>query len=341
MLTLGSASKGDLIEIFQHLTTLDQAGVPLDTALDALIHSSFSAKTVAALTNIRNQLQTGASFSEALASHAQTFPPFISQIIAVGENAGNLAPSFSEIEVYLRWQERVHGQLKRALRYGAIMLTLIAFMIVATITILLPQIEGFLTSLGNEGLPLPTRLLLAFSKIFTLQGLLLPSLMILSLAVFFFLRPARLCIIPLVGSLIQSEAALHYLKSLSTLLNARVGLLVALHQAQETVPFTFLRKRLSSVPDLLASGLCFSDVLAQQKIFSPLVLRLIRLGEQTGRLCEMTQQAATWCQQSHTQQVENIVRKIHPFFVIILGTLILWIISAILLPLYQNIGTLP
>lgn len=340
MLERNSISRRTLAEIFQHLATLSEAGLPLVSALDTLIHTSFPTQTRAILQDIKHLLQSGYPLSEALKKHQTAFSPLICQITTVGEKVGNLAPYFREIEYHVKWQEVIYSRLKKTFRYGLAMLTLVVLMIATTIFLLLPQVEHLLIGLGIDSLPLSTRLLIACAHVFSYPALIPSGIMMLGMFLFFSFKPHHILRIPFYGTLLTSEIALHYLKSLSTLLKAHLDLLIAHNDAQEAVPYIFIQKRLSRIPSLLAQGKPFSEALEEQKLFSPLALRLIRLGENTGRLSEMVEQAATWYQQTYTLQVETFVSKIHPLFISILGILIVWIVLAVLTPLYQNMGTL-
>ncbi|MEI8296117.1 MAG: type II secretion system F family protein, partial [Alphaproteobacteria bacterium] len=182
-----------------------------------------------------------------------------------------------------------------------------------------------------------TRALLMFGKCFESVGI--AAVIVLAPLILISLRcqPAFLRHIPGVGALLIAKNLTYFLKTLAALLQARVDLLPALAQAQTAVTYPYLVKNLAKVPTSIAAGATLSEALAVQPHFPPLAVRLIRLGESTGRLPDLVAQAASGYQQHYAQRVERLVRLLHPALVMTLGLLILWIVLATLLPLYDHL----
>lgn len=325
-----------LAELFQTLGYLDLAGLPLEESFATLIQAPPHPRLKTPLQHIWQHMQTGLLLSLALAHYPKIFSPLIIQIIAVAEKTGTLAPYCQEIESHLRWQLHLSQTTARALRYATMLLSLIILLLLAVTTFLLPQIEELLTGLGIPTLPWPTQFLLFVSHYFECVCVLLTGL---GLCVVVCLRyqPAFLRYIPGWGSLLLVQNWTYFLKTLAALLQGQVNLLLALSQAAQTVTFPYLSKCLAHTPTTIAAGISLSEALAAQPSFPPLALRLIRLGENTGQLPTLITQAAINCQQSYAQRVERLVMRLHPLFVTILGSLILWIVLATLLPLYQHL----
>jgi type II secretory pathway component PulF len=328
---------GSLAELFHNLSYLDLAGISLEEAIITLAQTPPHPLLKIPLQHILQEMQSGLLFSQTLAQHPTIFSKLIIQVIAVGEKTGKLAPYFQEVDNHLRWQIHLSQTISQTLRYGGMLFSLIIAMILAVTTFLLPQIEGLLLSLGVAELPWTTRALLLFGRCFESVGVLLILALPILTLVFLRYQPAFLRHLPGLGPLLIAQNVTYFLKTLAALLQARVDLLLALQQAQQTVTFPYLRKALAQVPTTIAAGATLSEALAAQPYFPPMALRLIRLGESTGRLPALVTQAATGCQQQYAQRVEHLVTLLHPALVMILGLLILWIVLATLLPLYHHL----
>jgi len=327
---------GALAELFQTLHYLDLAGLSLEESFTALIQTPPHPRLKTDLQHIWQHMQAGMLLSQALGHSSTTFSPFIIQVIAVGEKTGKLASCYQEIENHLRWQLHLSQTTMRALRYGVMLLSLIIVMLLAVTTFLLPQIEDLLRNLGVTSLPWTTHSLLVVSHYFRPLGILLLGLPLFILVCLRY-QPAFLRHLPGWGPLLLGQNWTYFLKTLAALLQARVNLLLALQQAAQAVSFPYLSKSLSQVPTTIAAGTSLSEALAAQPYFPAMALRLLRLGENTGRLPPLITQAAIGCQHSYTQKVERLVKRLHPIFVTTLGLLILWIVLATLLPLYQHL----
>lgn len=330
--------RSSLIELFQYLKYLDQVGLPLESALITIREDPPHRRLIPILNKVHQDLTQGRLFSEALQRFDKVFSPVVVQLIQIGEKTGKLASYFEQIEIYLSWQVRLTQQAHKTLRYGLLMLVLSSAMVASLVVFLLPQIEGFLVHLGAESLPLATRTLMVFSQFCEKYGLWILGAIGSSGIIVIYWRPEWVAHFPWLGRLwIQRDLTL-YLKTLAALVHARVDLLVALTQATQSIQLKFIRKQLDQIPSLIAQGETLFNAFMAVHRFPSLILRLIKLGETTGQLSELMNQAAAWAEADYAQRVERLVASLHPLLVFFLGIFILWIVVAVLLPLYQHVG---
>lgn len=325
-----------LAQVFQHLYFFDQAGMPLAQSLAFTKNNMTSQKIRTVLDDVEIRLHQGALFSQACSNHPKFFSAYICELLKIGEQVGTLTPYFAQILTFLKWQDENQRKIKYGLRYGVMMLGLLGGMMMLAIAFLLPQIESFLGGMGVKELPWMTRLLLGVAHGDYWILLMVPVFASMVL----WAKPVWRLKIPGVGSIILLKHLTLYFKTLATLLLAKVDLLAALKQSAQAITSSYLRQRMLQVCHDVAQGQLLSQALEVNSWVPTMVIQSIHLGEQTGSLAALVQHLSQWCEENYSQKVSQLLSLIHPTLVVVMGSLILWIVLAVVWPLYEHLGVL-
>jgi len=331
-----------LIDFCHHMAQLDEAGVTIDTAIHDLALSSSHRGFRALLHMIHDDLQVGIPLSEALARHPKIFDRVFQKLISTAEQTGTFAPQFRHLEDHLRRFESMSHQIRKAIRAPLILLGLMIALILVIIDFVLPNMATLLASLGLKELPLSTRILLHMGP--ALAYIPLVFLIIGGLLILSYLLPttryylARLVLkLPYYGPL----ALNHFWHVFAVMIGAGIDLLPSLTQAVQVVKNPYLRDRLASLSSEIMAGASLSETFSRETaLVSPLMVRLLKLSEQTGHLRDLIPQAASHHHDHTFRQVETLVAWLEPSLILIMGGLMLWIVLAVIVPFYGLFGNL-
>jgi type IV pilus assembly protein PilC len=331
-----------LIDFCHHMAQLDEAGVPIDTAIYDLALSTSHGRFRTLLHIIHNDLQVGIPLSEALARHPKIFDRVFQKLMSAAEQTGTFAPQFRHLENHLRQLESMRHQIHKAIRTPLILLALMIILILVVIDFVLPNMATLLTSLGLKDLPLSTRILLYVAPI--LAYIPLVFLVSGSICILSYLIPAtryylaQLALkIPLYGPL----ALNHFWHVFAVMIGSGIDLLPSLTQAIQVIKNPYLRDKFASLSSEITAGGSLSETFSRDTaLVSPLMVRLLKLSEQTGRLRDLIPQAASHHHNQTFRQMETLVTWLEPSLILVMGALMLWIVLAVIVPFYGIFGNL-
>jgi len=330
-----------LIDFCHHMAQLDEAGVHIEHALEDLALSSPHRGFRALLHCIHEDVKVGIPLSEALARHPAVFDRVFQKLIAASEQTGKYFPQFRHLEDHLRRLEIIGHQIQKAIRSPLILFGLMVILVMVVIDFIIPNMTALMTSVGMTDFPISTRILLTIAP-----GLVyLPLLFIVIAGVIgaayrlpktrYYL--ARLALsLPIYGSI----ALTHFWQAFSVMIGSGIDLLPSLSQAVQVIRNPYLREQLLMVSSKITAGASLSDAFSnEKKLFSPLMVRLLKLSEQTGRLKELIPQAASHHQTQTFRKVESMVSWLEPCLILSMGALMIWIVLAVIVPFYGLLGT--
>lgn len=338
-----------LIVFCEQLEQLLQAGVPLLQALDELAahhdHPGFSS----ALRTLPHALQSGQLLSQAMQLQPLFFPPLVYQLVAAGERTGQLPDILGHLSHTLQWQAELRSQVRRGLMYPALLCVMVCLAAGVMLTFLVPQMAGFLNSLGQE-LPWSTRTLLALSSGIKAYGL------VLLLGLFLFITGAMAVVkrsmtwalradkvrleLPVIGKLLHQLALARLCRYLGLMYQTGIPLLQALHWCQPLLNNRWMALALSSVEQQVQAGAGLAKSFAEAGCFPPLMIRMIRIGETTGALDNTLKQLSTFYDHEVQQQMQILLRLLEPLLTLFLGAMLLFLMAAVMLPVYDSFSTI-
>lgn len=327
----------------RQLATLIGAGLPIDEALSALAEQNDNERQRALAMSLRSRVMEGASLAQALGDHPDAFPEIFRASVAAGEQSGKLHAVLDKLADHAEAGDALTQKLFGALAYP-LLLTLVAVVVVTgLLTFVVPQIVGVFQNMGHA-LPLATRVLLGASAFLRDRGWLLLALLVVAIVV------ARLALraesarrrfhalllrMPLFGPLLRSANTARAMRTLALLSGSAVPLLDALAIAAQVVPNLPIRAALRQAAHKVREGTGFAKALGDSGQFPPVVLRLIASGERSGELPRMLDEAARQQQRDLDRWVNVMSSVVGPLVILLVGGMVLFIVLAILLPIFS------
>jgi len=322
--------RGELLIFTQELSALLQAGLPLDRCLTILTDLTENAYLREIVGNLLKEIKGGKSLSEGLALYPQVFPKLYINMIRAGEISGALDSILSRVTEYLENAEELSSYLISSLIYPVILALVGSGSIIVMMTFVVPKFAAIFENAGAP-IPLPMRILLAFSAVFTGYWWLLLLLGIIGAVS---LRRSlksesgrlnwdrRLLQLPLLGGLMRKLEVSRFSRTLGTLLRSAVPMLQSISIVREVVANTVI---LSSM-DAIVSGVKKGDGLAKPirdaKIFPPFAVHLLEVGEETGRLDDMLLQIAETYDRDLRNTTKRLIALFEPAMILVMGLII-------------------
>jgi len=337
---LGAAQ---LALLTRQLATLIGAGLPIDEALGALGEQAESERQRALTVSLRARVMEGASLAQAMAEFPDTFPELFRATVAAGEQSGRLDAVLERLADYAEARDALKQTILAALAYP-LLLALVAVLVVAGLLAwVVPQIVGVFEHL-QQGLPLPTRLLIGLSAFVRAWGWLIVLLAIgAGIGARLALREARLLRraqgwllrLPLAGRLVRAANTARAMRTLALLAGSAVPLLEALRVSAHVVTNLPMREALQQAAFKVREGSAFSRALGESGLFPPVALRLIASGERSGELPRMLGEAAAQQQRELDRWLTALTAVLGPAVILAVGAVVLFIVLAILLPIFD------
>ncbi len=338
----GGLGSAQLALFARQLATLVGSGLPIDESLAALAEGS-EGRMRSLVVSLRSRVMEGSALAAALAEHPQAFPPLFRTSIAAGESAGKLDQVLRRLADYAESRDALRQRILLALTYP-ILLSLVAIAVVTGLMIyVVPQVTGVFAQFG-KALPLATQILIAVSN--TLRdygGWIVLALIVAAIASVVALRQsaireraeAALLTFPLIGPLMRAVDTSRFARTLSLLTASAVPLLESISIATQVVQIRPLRRALSQVALRVREGRGFARSLAETRQFPPITVRLIQSGETSGRLDEMLAEAADHQERQLNSAIGMAMSALGPAVILLVGGMVLFIVLAILLPIFD------
>jgi general secretion pathway protein F len=327
----------------RQLATLIGAGLPIDEALGALSEQAESERQRALTVSLRARVMEGASLAQAMAGFPDAFPELFRASVAAGGPSGRRDTVLERLADYAEARDALRQTVLAALAYP-LLLSVVAVLVVAGLLAwVVPQIVGVFEHL-QQSLPLPTRVLMGLSGLVRAWGWLVLLLGAGALvAARLALRDERLrrrahawaLRLPLAGRLVRAANTARAMRTLALLAGSAVPLLEALRVAAQVVSNLPMREALQHAAFKVREGSAFSRALGESGLFAPVVLRLVASGERSGELPRMLGEAAAQQQRELDRWLAALTSVLGPAVILAVGAVVLFIVLAILLPIFD------
>ena len=335
----GPVNRADVLALTSELSIMLRAGLALDNALRVLIEMSAKPSVEQLLAQVLDDVKGGTAFSRALGRHGELFGDFYVNMVRSGEASGQLSEVLARLVEHMERLRALRESVVSATIYPAILLAVALLSVIAMLGFVVPQFEKLFTEMG-DALPLPTRIVMIAGRAFTDYGLWIgigAALLVWLLVQW--LRSAtgknwwqaRVLALPVLGRLTLKYQLTLFARSLGTLLGNGVPLLTALQIATETVGNARLRKRLEMIAPQVKEGGKVVQAMLSTRIFEPLAINLVRVGEETGRIGAMMLELANILNREVETGIKRSLTLVEPVLILVLGMLIASIIVSILL----------
>jgi general secretion pathway protein F len=332
-------AKKQIVSFTSELATLLRAGMPVDRAVAVQEEMATSRPTSALLAGLREDVKGGKSLSMALESQQDLFGAFYINMVRAGEASGHMGPVLERLAEALAVAEERRGSVISALMYPAILAVVAVLSVGVMLGFVVPQFEALFDDMG-EGLPGMTRAVLGLGKFVEAWGLVLAiilGLLIWSLRAWMKTaegrswRDQKLLELPLVGVLVRHASLAQFARTLGTLLSNGVQMLTAIKIASDTVGNSCLHAAMSELPAAVKGGKPLSVIMGSQKEFSPLMVQMVRVGEESGELGAMLLEVARIYDGESEAMIKRILSLIEPALILVMGVVIAVLIVSILM----------
>ena len=340
-----AVSVEDILVFSRQMYTLNKAGVPILRAFAGLQASAVKPAMVDLLKDIRASLDQGRELSVALARHLAVFGAFYIAMIRVGEMTGRLTEVFLRLNEHMEFERDVRERIKQALRYPSFVLIAMAIAVVILNIFVIPVFAKVFAGFNAE-LPLLTRGLLAFSGwMVTWWYLLLAGLIAAAVLVRGYLRTpegryrwdARKLKLPIVGEIVLKATLARFARSFALSSQSGVPLVQALTVVAQTVDNAYIGSRIEQMRDGIERGESITRCAAATGVFTPVVLQMIAVGEETGELDSLLFEIAGMYERETVYNIKGLSAAIEPVLLAVIAVLVLLLALGVFLPLW-NMG---
>jgi len=335
----------DLIQFFIHLDQLESAAVPLLDALADIRDTSENPSLRDAVSEIYRDVTEGSKLSEAMEKHPKIFQKLYVSLIASGEETGKMRMSYQQLIKYLKWVDAMESKVRKATRYPMVLLVVVLLAVVVMMGFVVPQIVEFIRNMEFE-LPFPTVALIATSDFFSQQWPVVIATPIVLVALFFALRKASADIAyrtdamiieaPMIGSLIRKINIARFCQTFGALYGSGLPILQAMGSATNTVTNLAMIEALETIQTYIKTGKTMSESFNASGEFPSLVIRMLKVGEDSGNLNGVLDQVAEFYTNDVDEEVQKLIAMIEPSLTVVLGGMILWIAVGVFGPIYGS-----
>jgi general secretion pathway protein F len=333
----------DLALVTRQLATLVQSGLPLEEALLAIGEQNEKPRLKSILLGVRSRVMEGHTLADGLTDFPQAFPEIFRATVAAGEQSGHLDAVLERLADYTEGRQVLRQKLANALVYPIILTLLALFIVSGLLVYVVPKVVGVFENTGAE-LPLLTQILIGTSDFLRANGIYV--LILIAAATFVARRALRsegtrrrwhgfLLRVPLVGRLTRGVNTARFTRTFSILAGSGVPVLESLRIAGAVVTNLPMRDAVSEAALRVREGAPIGKSLAASKVFPPMTIHLVSSGEASGQLETMLGRAATNQEREMDGLIAALLAIMEPALIITMGVVVLLIVIAILLPIFE------
>lgn len=333
----------DLIILTRQMYTITKAGLPLIRGIRGLMASMRHPRLKAALDDIANDLETGMQLSTAMVRHDDVFDNLYINMVRVGEDSGQLEAVFQQLSEYLERDQETKKRIKAALRYPSFVL--IALMIaMAVVNIFVIPAFADMFSRFEAQLPLPTRILLGTSEFFVNYW---PYMLVVLIgAVVAFKKYVKTdegsvwwgefkLKIPMIGDILSRALMARYSRSFALMLKSGVPLPQALELCAKAIDNNYLAGKIREIKSGVERGDSLLRTHNASEMFTPLVLQMIAVGEESGQVEELLKEVSGFYEREVDYDVQTLSDRIEPIMIVVMAGFVMVLALGIFLPMWE------
>jgi len=334
----------ELVMFSRQMFSLTKAGIPLTRAIKGLMDTSTSKPLKIALDSIHSDLNAGTNLATAFSRHPHIFSELYVSLIHVGENSGRLEESFSQIAQYLELEQETSQRIKSATRYPIVVLTMIVGALFVINIFVIPQFAKMFTAFNAGELPWATQILINTSQFFVnfwphiIIGMVLTYVFVGQYrnteqgALFWDRRKLKM---PIFGSIIYRSLLARFARSFSMMSRSGMPLINSLNIIGRVVDNSWVAKHIIDMRNGVERGESISLVATRTEMFSPLILQMISVGEETGQLDNMLDEVADFYESQVDYDLKRISDYIEPVLIVFIGVIVLILALGVYLPMWD------
>ncbi|WP_394146095.1 type II secretion system F family protein [Vibrio atypicus] len=331
-----------LVMFCRQLFSLTKAGVPLLRAMKGLTSNCTNKQLQTALEEVTQELTNGRSLAGAMQMHPNVFSSLFVSMINVGENTGRLDQTLMQLANYYEQEVETRKRIKTAMRYPTFVISFIVVALFILNVKVIPQFSSMFSRFGVD-LPLPTRILITMSEFFVNYWLGMVAAIVGALFAFkawVKTAPGRekwdrfRLKMPIVGPLVNRAQLSRFSRTFALMLKAGVPLNQSLALAAESLGNQFLENRLIEMKSSIEAGGTVSSAAINSGIFTPLVIQMISVGEETGRIDDLLLEVADFYDREVDYDLKTLTARIEPILLVVVAGMVLILALGIFLPMW-------
>ena len=333
----------DLAIMSRQFATMIDSGLSLMRALNILSEQTESVGLAKVLVEVRTDVESGASLSSSMAKHSKVFPPLMVNMCRAGEVGGFLDKVLLQIAENMEAEVKLRAKIKSAMTYPVVVFVIAIIAVVGMLLFIVPVFTKMFADMGGE-LPAPTKALVFLStgmKIFAPIGIVAAIPLMIGWGrikdkerVRYVVDPLKLKV-PIFGDLFRKVAIARFSRNLGTMLHSGVPILRSLEIVGEAAGNVVLRDAARAVEDSVRRGESLAGPLSEHKVFPPMVVQMLAVGEDTGAMDTMLEKIADFYDQEVEATTEALTSIIEPLMIAVLGSIIGAMIVALYMPIFS------
>ena len=344
----GGVSTKDILVFTRQFSVMIDAGLPLVQALDIVGTQNDNPNFRTVLLAIKTRVESGSTFADALAEHPKVFDELFSQLVRAGEIGGILDTILQRLGAYIEKNEKLKRRVKGAMVYPVIVLTVAVAVVLVLIAKVVPTFEKMFKDMGGA-LPGPTQALIDLSAAFRGNWILIcgiPVLLFIGFKVWSSKGRGQeiwhdtVLKLPGFGALIRKVAVARFTRTLGTMISSGVPILDALDIVARTAGNKTIEKSILYVRAKISEGKNIAGPLAETKVFPPMVVQMIGVGEATGAMDQMLGKIADFYDDEVDVAVAGLTSAIEPLMMVFLGGTVGYFMIAMYLPIFTMAGNI-
>jgi type II secretory pathway component PulF len=338
----------ELATFTQQLANLLQSGMPLTVALNSMTHLESKGIPAEVSRELKQEVTEGKSLSDAMAKQPRVFSDLYINMVRAGEQSGSLVEVLRRMANHLQQFAEVQAKFTSALIYPFLVIAMGSFLVAFFMFVMMPQFtrifEGF-----NIPLPLPTRLLIGFSRFLIGYWLLLVFIVIVAVILFIRFKASEAggrmldewkLKAPVFGKVMKLNLFGQFARTLGTLLQNGVPVLTALKITEQVLSNRLIREAVAKTRDAVTDGKTIAQPLQQSKIFPQLMVDLVRIGEETGDVPGALNNLADTYENELAIALRLMTQLLEPVLIIVMGGVVAFLLLSIFLPLFRLISAI-
>ncbi len=339
-------STRDVVIFTRQFATMINSGLPLVQALDILAEQTDNKALKDVTRAVVYDVESGQTLADALRKHPKAFSDLYVNMVAAGEAGGILDTILLRLATFMEKNDALVRRVKGAMIYPAVIFSVMAIAVVIMLLFVIPVFQNMFSSLGGQ-LPLPTRIVIALSDFLKhywwAMGLAL-VLIVVGTRRYYKTPSGRLNLdklllaMPVLGDVLRKSAVSRFTRTLGTLIASGVSILDGLEITAKTAGNRVIHDAVMESRNSIAGGETIAAPLQKSKVFPPMVISMIAVGEQTGGLDEMLSKIADFYDEEVDAAVANLLAAMEPIMIVLLGGVVGGMIIAMYLPIFNMIN---
>jgi type IV pilus assembly protein PilC len=342
----GSIKTRDVVIFTRQFSTMINSGLPLVQALTILAEQTDNKSLAEVTKKVVFDVESGNTVADALSKHPRAFTNLYVNMVAAGEAGGILDTILMRLATFLEKNDALVRKVKGAMIYPTVIMSVAAIAVVVLLIFVIPVFAGMFAS-GGMALPLPTRIVIGASGFLKAYWWVLGAIIIGGGYMgkkYYATNSGKLVIdrfmlrVPVLGDVLRKSAVSRFTRTLGTLISSGVSILEGLEITAKTAGNRVIQDAIMQSRSSIAGGDTIAQPLQKSKVFPPMVISMIAVGEQTGGLDEMLSKIADFYDEEVDAAVSNLLSLLEPIMIVFLGVVVGGMVVAMYLPIFDMVN---